>query len=178
MACAAGLRDIRVGYFRFGIAGRKNGVDVAVAILALGDVGVARSSGFGMDALIVSRLLIAVAGCALGHGRRGFVRERLDVGVAIGAAEGAVNGRLKSSVIDVQTDLFAIFIFGQGGVIVTGQALIVTHLGSSFRLGCGHRERSEQQKKCKQPTATLHGIPHFHRTTQPSKMADSRAEGQ
>ena len=57
VTCAAGLRNVGARYFRLGIAGRQNLVDAAVAVLALGDVGVSRRGGLGMDAMIVSRLL-------------------------------------------------------------------------------------------------------------------------
>src|SRR5581483_10787623 len=41
VAGAAGLRDVGVRYLRFGIAGRQDGVNIAVAVLAFGYVGVA-----------------------------------------------------------------------------------------------------------------------------------------
>ena len=121
---------------------------IAVAILTFSDVRVTGSRCLGVDAMIVGGLLIVVTGRALRHDRCGIVGEGLDVAVAIGTAEGAVDGRLKGCVIDMQADLFAIFVLGQSCVIVTGQALLVAHLGSGLglRRRCG--KYSEQQKKC------------------------------
>lgn len=147
MAGTAGLRNISVSYFRLGIARRQNGVDVTMAILALGDVGIACRCCFGMDAMIVGCLLITVAGCANGLRRSGVVGEGFDVGVAVDATERAVDGSLESSVVDMQTDLFAIVIFGQSCIIVTGQALLVAHFGGGFRLTSSRRKHTEQQEK-------------------------------
>ena len=91
VAGAAGLRNVAARYLRLGIARRQNFVDAAVAVLALRDVGVAGRSGLGMDAMIVGGLLVGMAGGTDRLCRRGIVRERLDVGVTIGATENAVD---------------------------------------------------------------------------------------
>jgi hypothetical protein len=48
----------------------------------------------------------------------------------------------------MQADLFAIFVFGQSCVIVTGQTLLVAHLAGSLGLTSRPGKPSEQQKKC------------------------------
>jgi hypothetical protein len=72
----------------------------------------------------------------------------------------------------MQADLFAVLVLGQTRIIVTGQTLLVAHLRGSLGLSRRPGKHSEQQKKCYQPTATLHGMPRFQRTTQLLKMAD------
>jgi hypothetical protein len=69
----------------------------------------------------------------------------------------------------MQTDLLAVLLFGKSRVIVTGQTLLVAHLGSGFRLAGRRSKRREQQKKCYEPTATLHGIPRFQQSHNYSK---------
>ena len=103
--------NVGVSDFRLGIAGRQNLVHAAVAVLALGDVGVAGRRGLGVDTVIVGGLLVGMAGGAHRLRRRGIVREGLDVGVAIGAAEDAVDGGLELGVVDVQADLLAVLVF-------------------------------------------------------------------
>ena len=91
VACAAGLWNVGARDFRFRVARGQYLVHAAVAILAFRHVGVARRCGLGVDAVIVRSLLISVTGGADRLGRRWLMRERLDVGVAIRATEGAVD---------------------------------------------------------------------------------------
>ncbi len=71
------------------------------------------------------------------------MRESLNVAVAIGTAKSAVNRGLERCVVYVQTDLFAILVFGQSCIIVTGQTLLVAHLGGGLGLGRRPGKRSE-----------------------------------
>src|ERR1019366_10604586 len=70
VAHAAGGRNVDVRDFRLGIAARQNFVYVAVAVLALGNVGITRGTGLGVNSMIVSRLLVGVTGGADRLGRR------------------------------------------------------------------------------------------------------------
>ncbi len=128
VAGAAGRRNVDVRDFRLGIARRQNLVNVAVAVLALGYVGIARCCGLGVDAVLVRSLLIGVAGGAHRLRRRGVVRKCLDVGVAVGATERTVDGRLELRVVHMQADLLAVLVFRQSGIAMTGQTIIVAHL--------------------------------------------------
>ncbi len=125
---SAGLRNVAVRDLGLRIAGRQNLVHAAVAVLALGDIHVAGGGRFGMNAAIVSSLLIGVAGGALGLGRRGLVGRALHIGVTVGAGEDAVRGSLELLVVDAQADLFAVLLLGHRRVVVAGQAVIVAHL--------------------------------------------------
>jgi hypothetical protein len=132
-----------------------------VAILALGDVGVTRGAGLGVNSVLVCRLLVTVAGCADRFRGRGIVRKTLDVSVTIHTSESApVDGRLKVRVVHMQTDLFPILVFCQGGIAMAGEALFVAHLGSfGSSLGRGYPHHREQQSKYNNPTITLHELP-------------------
>ena len=111
-------------YLRLRIARRQNLVYAAVAVLALGDVGIAGRRGLGVNAVVVSRLLVGMAGGADGLGRSGIVREGLDVGVAIGTAEDAVNATFKLGVIHMQADLLPVLVLGQSRIVMASEALV------------------------------------------------------
>ena len=104
----------------------------AVTVLALGHIGVSRGRGLGVDAMIISRLLVGVTGGAYRLGRSWIVRESPDVGMAVGAAEHAVDRRLELRIVHMQADLLAVFVFGQGHIAVAGQTLVIAHLGGGF----------------------------------------------
>jgi hypothetical protein len=40
----------------------------------------------------------------------------------------------------VQADLFAVLVFGESGIVMASQAVLIAHLGS----GLGHRTNTEQ----------------------------------
>ena len=82
---------LAAGDLRLRIAGRQDFVHAAVTVLALGHVGISGGCSFGVDAMIVSRLLVGVTGGAYRLGRSWIVGKGLDVGVAVGAAEHAVD---------------------------------------------------------------------------------------
>ena len=103
-----GVRDLG-----FGIAGRQNLMHIAVAILALGNVGIASGGRFGVDAMLIRGLLVSVAGGADGLGWRWIVRESFNVRVAVCASEGTVDGRLKLRIVHVQADLLAVLVLCQ-----------------------------------------------------------------
>lgn len=157
--------------FGLGIARRQNLVHASVAVLALGDIGVSRRSGFSVNPVIVGRLLVSVAGCAYRFGRGWIVREGLYVGVAVGAAEDAVDGVLELGVVDVQADLLAIFLFDEGRVAMACEAFVIAHLGSSFRRGrmllrgcrrrLGRGRYGKKQSSKKDQTAAFHRISRF-----------------
>ena len=107
----------------------------AVAVLTLGDVGISRGRGLGVYAVVIGGLLIGMTGGAGRLGRCGIVRERLDVGVAIGAAKNAVDRRFELGIVDVQADLLAVFFLNEGRVAMASQALVVAHLGGFGRRG-------------------------------------------
>jgi hypothetical protein len=79
--------------------------------------------------MFVCRLLVGVARGADGLGRRGIVRECLDIGMTIHASERTVNRCLELGVIHMQVDLLPVLVLCKGGVIVTGQTIFVTHFG-------------------------------------------------
>ena len=123
----------------------------------------------------------------------GSCGKRLDVGVAISAAEGAVNRSLEFGVVDVQADLLAVLVFGQSRIAVAGQALVVAHLGGRGRLGrlfgrrLGMKLRSrgcrhQQQGGEKNQTAALHRSPRYRpgetHTGEHSNIAESGTFGQ
>ena len=110
--------------------------------------------------MIVSRLLSLMAGGAYGLGGRGIVRQCLNVFVAIGATENAMDGGFELGIIHVQADLFAVLVFGESGIIMASQAVVIAHLGGIF----GYRSRSEEQRDEENQTATLHRNPRFQRT--------------
>ena len=178
VASAAGLRNVGARDLRLGIAGRQHLVHAAVAVLALGHVGVAGGRGLGVNAVIVGGLLISVAGGAHRLDRRGVVRKGLDVGVAIGAAEDAVHRGLELGVVDMQADLLAVLVFRESGIVVAGQALVVAHLGSMLR----RSPSREQQGYTENQTAALHGTPRFRLRNccarQHSTMAEKGMKGQ
>jgi hypothetical protein len=161
VAGSAGARNVDVRYFRLGIAARQNFVYVTVTVLALGHVVVAGGGGLSVNAMIVGGLLISVTSGADGLGWRGFVWERLDIRMAIYAAQGSpVDGRLKIRFVHMQTDLLPVLVFCQRGIAMTGQTFFVTHFrafGSGLRRGRRHRRK--QQSKYNNPTVTLHENP-------------------
>ena len=108
-------------------------MNVAVAVLAFGDIAVARGGGLGVDAVIVSGLLVGVAGGANGLGRRALMRNTLDVGVAIGATEGTMDRRLEFGVIYMEADLLAVLVFRETGIIMASQTVVIAQLGGGFR---------------------------------------------
>jgi len=70
-------------------------------------------------------LLVGVAGRAADFLRRCFVRGTGHIRMAIDAGEhAAVDGIFETLRIDVQTDSLAVFVVGQRGVAVAGQAFI------------------------------------------------------
>ena len=140
VAGAAGLRNVVARDLRIGIACRQDLVDTAMAILAFRHVGVSRRRGLGVDTVIVSSLLVSVAGGANRFGGRGLMRKGLDVGVTIGATEGAVNRRLELGVIDMQADLFAVLVFRETGIVMASQAVLIAHLGGVFRQRPGREQ--------------------------------------
>ncbi len=166
VAGAAGCRNVGVSHLRLGIAGRQDLVHAAVAVLTLGDVGVAGGRRLRMDTAIVGGLLIGVTVGALGHHRRGIVRESLDVGVAIGAAKDAMGGGFELGVVDVEADLLSVLVFRESRIAMAGQALVVGHLGRGFArlLSLGRQLRScrchhQQQGSKENQTTALHGAP-------------------
>jgi len=117
----------------------------AMAVLALGNVAVSGCRRFRMNAVFICRLLIGVAGGTDGLGRRGIVRECLDVVMTVSASERTVNRGLELRIVHMQADLLTVFILGQCRVAVTGQTVFVAHFrgpGRSFwRRHCHRREQ-------------------------------------
>src|SRR5664279_4337566 len=116
--------------------------------------------------MLVRSLLIGVTGRANRLGRRGIMRERLDVGVTIHACERAsVDGSLELRVVHVQADLLAVLVFRHSRVAMTGQTFFVAHFrGLGSGLGRGRRHRRKQQSKYNNPTATFHEFPSLSAT--------------
>ena len=128
VAGAAGRGNVDVRDLRLGIAGRQDLVHVAVAVLALGHVGVAGCGSLGVDAVLVRCLLIGMASRADRLGWRRIVWKSLDVGVTIHASERTVDGSLELGVVHMQADLLPVLVFCQSRVAMTGQTIFVAHL--------------------------------------------------
>src|SRR4051794_15759513 len=80
---------------------------------------------FGMQAPVIGRLLVSMAGGAGKFVRSSFVRGSLHVGVTIDACEHAAMHRgFKLLGVDVQTHRLAVDVFGEAGVSVASQAIL------------------------------------------------------
>lgn len=128
-----------------------------MAILALRNIGVAGRSRLGMNTVIVGGLLISMAGRAHGLGRRGIVGKCLDIFVTVGATEDTMDGGFELRIVHMQTDWFAVLVFGKTGIVMASQAVIIAQLGHRL----GQPSRTEQQDNQENPTATLHRNPRF-----------------
>ncbi len=137
MADAAGGRDVPVAYLGSGIAGRKNRMNIAMAVNATRGLLVAGRTRLGMQPVIVRLLLVAMALRAGWLGGRGFMRNGSDILVAIRATEhAAVNGVLELLLLHLQTHLLAVFFLGQRGVVMARQAIRIGELRRLLRLLC------------------------------------------
>src|SRR5208337_1874777 len=134
---------------------------IAVAVLALGNVGVTLGGRFGVDAVLIRGLLVTVAGGANGLGWRRIVRDCFDIRVAICASEGTVYGRLELRIVHMQADLLPILVFRKRWVAMTGQTILVAQFrGFSWPLRSRRPcHRRQQRSKYYNPTATLHRVP-------------------
>jgi hypothetical protein len=86
MTATAGGRNVGVVNLRGGITGGQNGMWTSMTVGTFRCVNVPSQSRFAVHALIVCRLLTAMARAAGGFRQSGGVREGLDVCVAIRAA--------------------------------------------------------------------------------------------
>src|SRR6185436_7084403 len=91
MALSTGVGDVSVVHLRVGIAGRENGVGVAMTAHAAGRSGVARFDSCGMKASIVGGVCICVAVAAVDSGRSRVMRECLHVRATVSAVETVMN---------------------------------------------------------------------------------------
>src|SRR6185503_17554527 len=101
MARSTGVGDVSVVHLRVGIAGRENGVGVAVTAHAAGRSGVARLDSCGMKASIVGGVCICVAVAAVDRGGSRVMRDSLHVRVTISAVETVMNGAAEPLFVDV-----------------------------------------------------------------------------
>ena len=92
---------------------------------------ITRLDGFSVIAAIISGLLVGVAARTGDLGRRGFMRRRFDIGVAIDAGEHSAMDRcLEPFRVDVEADRLAVNVLRHGGIAMTGQAFLIGGLGS------------------------------------------------
>jgi hypothetical protein len=151
---AAGGGDVGAVHARFRVGRSHDLVRAAVAIQAPRGLAVAVFAGLGVEALVVCGLLLGVAAGARGLCRRGLVGDGLDVVVAIGAAEHAVNRAGKVLLAHVEADRLAFVILAEGLVVMAGETVGVGgRLGRfGLRLGGGHGcLRPKQQQGEDQP---------------------------
>jgi len=110
---------------RFGIVGADDLMRFAVAIRA-GGCGSARGCRFGVQAVGVCELRVAVAIGAGNFLRRCRVPQAFDVLVAIDASEHAAMDRMgEFGAVDVETDRFSVVSVGKCLVRVAGEAVFV-----------------------------------------------------
>lgn len=125
MASAAGGRDVCVRDGRFGIVGADDLMRFAVAIGA-GGRRRACGCGFGVEAVGVCELRVAVTIGAGDFLRRCCVTQAFDVLVAIDASEHAAVDRMgEFAAVDVETDRFSVVSVGKCLVRVAGEAVFV-----------------------------------------------------
>src|SRR5438270_10107182 len=116
---------------RFRIARRQQFVRTAMARHAGGCLPISRLDGFSVIAAIISGLLVGVAARTGDLGRRGFMRRRFDIGVAIDAGKHSAMDRcLEPFRVDVEADRLAVNVLRHGGIAMTGQAFLIGGLGS------------------------------------------------
>jgi hypothetical protein len=131
---------------RLGVVRRQEFVWTAVAIDTSGRVRVSAFDGLGVEAALVSSLLVCVATDTRDPLRRRLMRGTLYVRVAIHAGEHAAgDGIFKRLRIDVPANGLAIDLVRQSSVAVAGETLVSRGLGGIF-LGRS-RERARCQKK-------------------------------
>ena len=89
--------------------------------------------------------------------RRRFVREALYVLVAIHAREfhGGVDGVFQLLRVDEERDRLAVYVLGQGGVTVAGEAIFIFELvlGAS---GEGRAQQKDRERTEQDPAGTFH----------------------
>lgn len=101
-----------------------------MAVHAGGSLAVAALDGLAMEAAIVGRLLVGVAGGAGNFLGNGFVRRAFYVRVAVDAGEHtAVDRILESLRIDVEADGLAVFLMRQRSVAMANEAFVCAWFG-------------------------------------------------
>ena len=77
--------------------------------------------------------LVGVACAAIDTSERGVVGKilALEIGVAVGTGERAMNGRLELLAIDKARDCFSSFNSGKAFVAVAGQAIVIRDVGGT-----------------------------------------------
>ena len=105
----------------------------AVAIDAARRLGISPPQSFGVKPAIVCLGFVRVTFCTGGGDRRRFVRHRLYVTVAIGAAENAVHGLFEVLITDVQRGGFTVYCLAQAGIVVAGQAIVILQLRARWK---------------------------------------------
>src|SRR5262249_53350182 len=125
MARAAGCRDVGMVDTRFRITGRQQFVRAAVAVHAGGCGSIADLRRLAVKTSVIGGLLVRMAGRAGDSLWSGFVRSALYVRVAVDAGKhAAVDRVLERLRIDVQANLFAIDLVGEGVIAMARQAFV------------------------------------------------------
>ena len=130
----------------------------AMAVLAIGS-DLSAGDELCMGAVREGILCAGMAFGAKNFLRRRFVREALYVLVAVHAREfhGGVDGMFQFLRVDEERDRLAVYVLGQGGVTVAGEAIFIFELV----LGASGEGRA-QQKQCERteqdPAGNFHAI--------------------